>query len=196
MAASKSPRAKALAGLKRLMGRRLTGNDSGPDIAPFGIVPRPKGRNPRDDRAVALVSVAVIDQGLEAALLTKFRQLAPDDERAIFSDDSAPLASFDAKVRLAFALGLLGKQAWADLTVIRRIRNTFAHSRLQINFDTPEIADAVGLLTLRERWPNMMPTGETTAREIFMQTSFQYALFLIALPNGGAESLRSLVLDT
>jgi hypothetical protein len=50
--------------------------------------------------------------------------------------------SFYAKVLLGFALGLFGEAARNDLTVIKNIRNAFAHAPRPINFETMEIAFA------------------------------------------------------
>lgn len=96
----------------------------------------------------------------------------------MFEDDGAPLRDFGSKIRLSYALGIIGAKAKADLDLIRHIRNTFAHSRAELTFELPEVADACALLTLSERWPNMMG-GIDDPRETFIQTAFQYGLYLI-----------------
>ena len=170
-------RKTALNDLRRLGGVRPKPSDDAPEIWHFGLLSF-KARDPREDRAVVLVSATVIEQGLEAALLERFPGLGTDEERLIFEDDGAPLRDFGSKIRLSYALGIIGPKAKADLDLIRQIRNTFAHSRAELTFDVPQVAAACALLTLNERWPNMM--GDVNdPREIFIQTAFQYGLYLI-----------------
>lgn len=183
MAASKTPRAKALAGLQNLIGARPTSDNTLPEIFPFGLLPPgalggdPTPR-PYSDRAIVLISATVLDQGLEAALLTRFIPLDDGGERSIFSDDGAPLGTFDAKIRLAHALGLYGDAVRSDLSLIRRIRNAFAHSRLEISFDTPEVQAVCRELTLIERM-SFRPTVEFDAREWFIYTASTYTIHLL-----------------
>ncbi len=82
---------------------------------------------------------------------------------------------------MAFGLGLIGEGARADLSLIRSIRNTFAHSRLDISFRTPEIADACRHFTLQWRKPTFV-TGKGPC-EVFIDVIFQYAMNLIVAAN-------------
>jgi len=169
---------KAILGdLRRLGSERPNANATVPEVWPFGILSL-KPRNPRDDRAVVLVSATVIEQGLESALQNRFSGLAAGEERIVFEEEGAPLREFGAKIRLAYALGIIGPNAKADLDIIRQIRNTFAHSRAVLKFELPEISAACELLTLSARWPNMMVSVDDP-REVFIQTAFQYGLYLM-----------------
>lgn len=44
------------------------------------------------------------------------------------------LSTFSSKIDMAYALGLLGKEAKSDLHKIRKMRNAFAHDHKPLNF--------------------------------------------------------------
>ena len=54
-------------------------------------------------------------------------------------DALGPLASFSARIKLAYALGLLERKIYLDLNRVRKIRNISAHSIAGVNFEMPEI---------------------------------------------------------
>ncbi|MGH8770371.1 MAG: MltR family transcriptional regulator, partial [Burkholderiales bacterium] len=51
-----------------------------------------------------------------------------------------PLNSLSAKIRIAHAFGLLPPDICADVDVIRKIRNEFAHAHQPLSFDSPKIS--------------------------------------------------------
>ncbi len=69
---------------------------------------------------------------------------------SLFSDESAPLGTLHAKILIADTLGILGKQTFQNLNLIKHIRNTFAHAVLPIDFLTKQIADACNALVLSD----------------------------------------------
>ncbi|MGA7673745.1 MAG: MltR family transcriptional regulator [Rhizomicrobium sp.] len=160
-----------------MSGQRATPKLTISEVFHFGIFEDDK-RGRYDDRAIALVTGAAIEQALESAILTKFIKLDEVDERYLFSDENAPLSTFDAKIRVAYALGVIGKLARDDLVCIKQIRNSFAHSRLDINFYTPEIVSAVAQLTLPSRIPHLF--SAMIERDFFIQTGYQYFGSLIS----------------
>jgi hypothetical protein len=146
------------------------------ELFPFGILPPgfAEGKitaRQYDDRAIVLISTTVVEQSLEGALLKRFKALSPDEEREIFSEDGAPLSSFDPKVRIGFALGLFGKLAKTDLATLRHVRNAFAHSRLEITFDTPEIALACAML---RKAMGLGTHTQDVPRERFIMNTFEF----------------------
>jgi hypothetical protein len=140
---------------------------------------------------------SIIDQGLEGAILTKLPGITTGNENYIFSDDAAPLRDLDAKIRLGFGLGLFGEAVRSDLSLIRSVRNTFAHSRLDLNFDTPEIAAVIGFLTLPARMPLLVNSLEmSNPCQIFVDVALQYAMHLITYgPNEPQSAHCARVLD-
>lgn len=197
MTASKSPRKKAFAGLKDLTGPRSSKESLVPEVFHFGLDPSIK-RGHHDDRAIALITGTAIEQGLESIILTKLIPMDLIEERKIFSDDVAPLNTLDSKIRIAFALGLIGEEARDDLICIKNIRNTFAHSRLDISFETQAVCDAVAELKL----PAKMPTyfhDISEKRGVFMETGYRYvSALLMRSPRDEPETtaMWGVILDT
>jgi DNA-binding MltR family transcriptional regulator len=102
------------------------------------------------DRAAAILVASDLDNALERTILTRMISLNRTQYEELFVNN-APLASFSAKIRMAHALGIIGKQVRIDLDCIRPIRNAFAHARKAIHFDTPEVAEACKRLTVDRR---------------------------------------------
>lgn len=200
----KQSRKQAMDALRRLAGGPRPSKNLTP-YETFGFSLLPPGTQlmggrevePRDidDRAIVLISSTVIEQSLEAALMTKFVELSLDDERRLFASDAAPLFTFAAKVELAYALGVIGRAARDDLGCIRQIRNTFAHSRLGISFDTPEVQEACHQISLPTRHPKSVRTDQPT-REMFIQIAFEYSMHLVCYdPHEEPKAWRHAVLD-
>ena len=81
----------------------------------------------RDDRVAVITLAALIDVGLERAIKSRMRRLKTDDYNAIFSG-TGPLSGLSAKIRVAYALGIIGPLVRNDLSIINEIRNVFAHA--------------------------------------------------------------------
>lgn len=183
MDSPKSTRSKAVKSLRSLSRvRRPKGSDMPFEVFGFPILRRLDSKGNRiarktDDRTIALMMAAVIEQGLETAILSRLPGIAANNEAYIFFDDGAPLRDFDSKIRMAFALGLFGDGVRSDLSLIRNVRNTFAHSRELLSFDTPEIAEACDHFTLAVRRPQFVQTED--AREKFISVGWHYAIRLI-----------------
>lgn len=54
-----------------------------------------------------------------------------------------PISSFAAKSDIAYAFRLLSDDDYADLQIIRKIRNEFAHAQEVLGFETPKIETLV-----------------------------------------------------
>jgi len=91
------------------------------------------------DRGVALVTAAFCEQVLESMLCAAFVEDGKLGE-LLFGTDR-PLGTFSAKTYVAFAMGLLSQVMYADLFLIRKIRNDFAHRHQPASFEEPRIAD-------------------------------------------------------
>jgi hypothetical protein len=98
-----------------------------------------------DDRGVAIVFVAQLEEALEKALETHFT-IPVEAARQMFSYPDGPLAELNAKIAMGYALGIYDERMRDDLRWIKDIRNAFAHVRFEINFSTPEIQAAVAQL--------------------------------------------------
>ena len=80
---------------------------------------------------IALTVGARLDAALERALLAKMRKLSEAQRTNLF-DGYGPLSSFAAKIDVAYALNIFDDALYADLTVIRKIRNAFAHPQAKL----------------------------------------------------------------
>jgi len=93
-------------------------------------------------RSAAIVAGALVEDSLRWSMETRFiNGLADEDLCGVFEGESAPLASFRAKIIMGYVLGMYGTAARNDLRAIKRIRNAFAHAPRSITFETPQIVD-------------------------------------------------------
>jgi hypothetical protein len=98
-----------------------------------------------NDRGMAILMATGIEDALQSAIAAHL-QTKEDDDR-LFGYGS-PIGTFDSKIRVGHALGIFGPAAKHDLELIKAIRNTFAHSKIPMDFNTPEMAEAANLLTM------------------------------------------------
>ncbi len=91
------------------------------------------------DRGCALHAASYLDNELGVMLAAHF----VDDTKTCneLFEGTGGLATFSARIAIAFALGLIPKNVRNDLTLIRRIRNEFGHNPRQIGFDHDAIAN-------------------------------------------------------
>ena len=99
---------------------QVSGEKNMVDDNPFAIVAR--FMMP----VIALTVGARLDAALERALLAKMRELSEAQRTNLF-EGYGPLSSFAAKIDVAYALNIFDGALYADLIVIRKIRNAFAH---------------------------------------------------------------------
>jgi hypothetical protein len=94
----------------------------------------------KNARATAITLGALLEAKLESAIYTKLIPNIPKSSREKIFGVQGILATFSARIEMAFVLGLIGPEIRKDLDHIREIRNAFAHAKGIISFDTPEIA--------------------------------------------------------
>jgi hypothetical protein len=70
-----------------------------------------------------------------------FRQ-TPEDRKSSTQlfEGYAPLATFSARIQVAYALALLPRVMRDKIEIVRRLRNDFAHESGPLNFDDPRCA--------------------------------------------------------
>jgi DNA-binding MltR family transcriptional regulator len=79
------------------------------------------------DWQMVLVASTFLDRMLEFAIGRAFKnELTPTEQAEIFSG-YGPLASFSARITIAYALGAMSIEARNDLRVVKSIRNEAAH---------------------------------------------------------------------
>lgn len=115
------------------------------------------------DRAVAIVGPAFLDT-LVTEILSNF---LVDDEREVqrLVRPEGPLGTFGAKVSACYCLGLIGATITADLRLVARIRNRFAHDLL-VTFADPRIEGWCRALRWHKEAMGAPPAVATT-RDLF-----------------------------
>lgn len=115
------------------------------------------------DRAVAIVGPVFLDT-LLADILIEFMV---EDERQVSKllQPEGPLGTYGSRVTACYCLGLIGAIVTADLRLVGKIRNRFAHD-LRADFSDPTISQWCRAL----RWPReffAVPPSHATDRDLF-----------------------------
>jgi hypothetical protein len=91
-----------------------------------------------DDRSFCLLLTAMLENELDRAIDRWFG--TSDDVRKALYEHDVPLGNFARKITLAAALEIVGPVSHENFRLIRHVRNAFAHAKVPIRFDTPEVA--------------------------------------------------------
>jgi hypothetical protein len=101
------------------------------------------GLNTESDRGVVLVTASYLEDRL-GILIGKFL-VEGSDTKALVEEFNSPFGTFSARILGAHALGLIDQYEKERLTIIRKIRNDFAHD-LKASFETQNIKCRLGNL--------------------------------------------------
>ena len=93
-------------------------------------------------RGSAILIASTVENVLETAIL---RILTKGRTKRIFGHRE-PLGGFSNKILMGYALNIYGDEMFGNLEIIRNIRNAFAHSKVPISFETPEVANVCAAL--------------------------------------------------
>jgi DNA-binding MltR family transcriptional regulator len=91
------------------------------------------------DRSSALVLANIVENRL-----TELLRLSMRDDKMLADElfnPSGPLGPFGTKIRLAYMVSLLSREAYNDLMIVSRIRNKFAHDLSVTAFSNQQIHD-------------------------------------------------------
>lgn len=97
-----------------------------------------------DERGLVLTLAAFAEEAL-GDLLSQF-MLPGKAANALLKGFNAPLGTFSARIKAAFALGLLTTRQQENLERLRQIRNEFAHSWEPITFDNHAVTSHIAAL--------------------------------------------------
>lgn len=156
--------------MKRPMGKRTTTNLPALSADVSRLV---SDLEKETDRGAALLGAAFLDDVLDVMLRGYFI----DDPEAVnkLCGMGRPLESFGSRTHLAYCLGLLGKDVYHDVNLVREIRNDFAH-RHPANFEFPEVkAKCIRLKVVGY----IAPDDACTARERYVATVMMVANHLM-----------------
>jgi hypothetical protein len=93
------------------------------------------------DRGLALVGASVIDDKLRSTL----RSFLVDCKAAskLVEGGNAPVGTFSSRIDACLAMGLIEQFESEEITLIRKVRNEFAHGLHGTTFQTEPIPDCV-----------------------------------------------------
>ncbi|MDN7419533.1 MltR family transcriptional regulator [Burkholderia dolosa] len=107
------------------------------------------------DRGCALVAAAYLDD--EITKLLRARMVDNKHNTDALLAQGRPIGAFSAKIRVAYAMGLIPDDVLHDINIIRDIRNKFAHLHGPLSFDDPAIKDQCGALRIALRSHRKLP---------------------------------------
>ncbi|MBP8322471.1 hypothetical protein KAF81_33040 [Pseudomonas aeruginosa] len=113
------------------------------------------------DRGCALYAAAYIDvelMELLSASLVQHKDITQD----LFKG-TQQLSTFSSRISMAYYLGLISPEFRADLDILRRIRNDFAHSNQAVTFSTEAVANRCSRLATSFREQDASPRAKFTA---------------------------------
>jgi DNA-binding MltR family transcriptional regulator len=95
------------------------------------------------DRGCILVAASALNVFLEEMLKAALIAEPHAVKHAIdpLFEQMGPIATFSAKIKLAYGLGLINKSDFTDLEKIRRIRNIVSHEHSTMTFESREIIE-------------------------------------------------------
>jgi hypothetical protein len=79
-------------------------------------------------RGTVVLAGTLIDDLLRGAILYHMRPLKVEEHDSLFLS-IGPLSGFSARIRIAYAFGIVGPSVRDDLDRLRELRNAFAHAR-------------------------------------------------------------------
>lgn len=103
-----------------------------------------------NDRGACLLLTADLENALDNAI--KARLTLDKNELDEMYGQEGPLGSFSRKIILASAIRIVGPITKHNLTIIRHVRNAFAHARIPMSFQTPEVHTACEGFKLIHAW--------------------------------------------
>jgi DNA-binding MltR family transcriptional regulator len=89
-------------------------------------------------RGAIILGSALVEDLLRSVIHYHMRSLKVEEFNQLFTG-TAPLTSFSARTKVAYAFNLIGPKTRDDLDKLRELRNAFAHSQIILTFDTPEV---------------------------------------------------------
>lgn len=116
------------------------------------------GLKGESDRAAAVLGAAFLDALLDKALR---KRLLPSLDKNAF-ENNGPLATFASRTTITHALGWIDADTKADLDLVRRIRNEFAHDpNHQLSFESQQIKSRTSQLKVMSAIEGIVAQSQT-----------------------------------
>jgi DNA-binding MltR family transcriptional regulator len=83
------------------------------------------------DRALGIIAASLVEIHLtkliKQAFIPEVKTGSKETVQELMFHSSGPLGAFSTKIRLAYMMGLISKEFFKDLEIMKEIRNRFAH---------------------------------------------------------------------
>jgi hypothetical protein len=116
-----------------------------------------------DDRATVIMATGLLEDLLALSIVHRFRRHPTENQANELFIGYGPLASLSSKTILGYLIGILPTDAKHDFTIIRKMRNDFAHIFEPLTFDSKAIASRCNSLKLTgkltEKAESLVGTG-------------------------------------
>jgi len=111
------------------------------------------------DRATSVLFGSFVETALEKLLSSLMRPNLNSDEKSKLFGFEGLFGTFSSKIIGGYALKVVGPVTYADLNLIKLLRNEFAHSRVPFSFSTPEVKDVCNRLQIPDLPDSAPPFG-------------------------------------
>lgn len=103
--------------------------------------------SPWADHAIALMGASYIEKALLVAIKSRLIPLTESEEKALFFyENRGALSDLSSRIKIAYALDIIGPKTRDDLEHVREVRNAFAHALTPIGFEFKEVSDVCSAL--------------------------------------------------
>lgn len=99
----------------------------------------------QDDYAMVLSFATFAEDTLGRLLIAYLRDCTATTD--LIDGFNAPLGTFSARIKASYSIGLVTKQQFDDLEILRRVRNKFAHNWEEMSLEKGEIKAMLGKLS-------------------------------------------------
>jgi DNA-binding MltR family transcriptional regulator len=116
--------------------------------------------NEETDRGCALMSAAFMEDRLGELIAA----LLVDDSKPVkeMLSFSGALGTFSSRINMSYLLRLIPKNVYRELHLLRKIRNSFAHTASSLKFETEEVKVRCNELVLHGRAEGARPRAKFT----------------------------------
>jgi DNA-binding MltR family transcriptional regulator len=98
-----------------------------------------------DEASMVLALATFIEDTLGRLLVAYFRNCKATKE--LVEGFNAPLGTLSARTKAAYAFGLLTKEQYQDIEILRKVRNHFAHNWEGVSLERSDIQSMIGQLS-------------------------------------------------
>lgn len=127
------------------------------------------------DRGRVLISTGYMEEQLKDILLAFMLDMPQAKE--LVTSGNAPLGTFSSRIAACYTLGLISEREHHDMTLLRKIRNDFAHD-MHTSFETPSVVDRCKLLHHKIHDHTSPTIGEVKMDAVSQFTSAATSLIL------------------